>query len=80
MIPWAASAEGICYRNTESRAIEYLDLATWCMTRKATLERGFPWGAAISVSPDGRWILYPQVDRSEEDMMLVENFRWQQVT
>jgi len=76
MIPWAVLAEGICYRNTESRAIEFLDLAARRVTRKATLERGFRWGAAISVSPDGRWILYPQVDRSEEDIMLVENFRW----
>ncbi len=29
----------------------------------------------ISVSPDGRWILYPQEDGKGSDIMLVENFR-----
>jgi hypothetical protein len=31
------------------------------------------WG--FSVSPDERWILYPQVDHEGSDLMLVENFR-----
>jgi len=29
----------------------------------------------LAVSPDGRWILYERRDRTESDIMLVENFR-----
>jgi len=29
----------------------------------------------LNVSPDGRWLLYSQVDRNSGDLMLVENFR-----
>jgi hypothetical protein len=32
-------------------------------------------GGALAVSPDGQWVLYPQVDRRESHIMLVENFR-----
>jgi len=36
-----------------------------------------PWTnpEGLSVSPDGRWILYTQEDRADMDILLVENFR-----
>jgi Tol biopolymer transport system component/DNA-binding winged helix-turn-helix (wHTH) protein len=32
-------------------------------------------GAGLALSPDGRWLLYGQKDRSGADIMLVENFQ-----
>jgi hypothetical protein len=32
-------------------------------------------GPRLAVSPDGRWILYDQLDQSGSDIMLVENFQ-----
>jgi hypothetical protein len=30
--------------------------------------------SGLAVSPDGRWLLYTQVDQSGSDIMPVENF------
>ena len=29
----------------------------------------------VTVSPKGRWLLYPQIDQHVEDLMMVEGFR-----
>ena len=46
------------------------------MRRVFFLEKGgTDWEGGLSVSPDGRWLLFSQVDKISSDLMLVEN--WQ---
>ena len=73
---WALWEDSICYLNREVEAgliVECLDLITGTVSPLAALvERRGYWG--LSVSPDGRWIIYGWLEFLD-DIMLVENFR-----
>jgi hypothetical protein len=50
--------------------------------RRSTIVHEFPQGTnlngggtSMSVSPDGRWILYTQLDQVGSNLVLVENFQ-----
>ena len=53
--------------------IDYLSFATGKVTRILTLDRFA--GQGFDLSPDGRTLLFCQVDSHTEDLMLIENFR-----
>ena len=55
--------------------IRFFDFATGRATRINSLPPGVGVYLGLTVSPDGRSILYTQVDQSQSDLMLVENFR-----
>ena len=58
-----------------SYSICFLDLSTRAETVVATLPAGVrPW-VGLTVSPDGRTLLYDRWDQSGSDLMPVENFR-----
>ena len=75
---WAVADEGIYFINSDSKphaTIEFLAFATSRLTSIATIEKEpINWASNLAVSPDGRWILYTQVDQSDSDIMLMENF------
>jgi Tol biopolymer transport system component len=54
-------------------SIQFLSFATNKISNIATFEK--PLGVGLAVSPDGKWILYSQVEQSGSELMLVENFR-----
>jgi Tol biopolymer transport system component len=68
--------DGICSLNWDSQppVIEPLNLTNGEVSQVAALEGQQPDTLGFSVSPDGRWILYTQME-TESDIMLVENFR-----
>jgi len=74
---WGLTQDGICYYNARTRVIEFFSFATRKVTKLATPERDpLLFNPGFSVSPDGRWILYAQMDTVASQIMLVENFRW----
>ena len=66
---------GIYYldRPANEARLQFFDVAT---RRSTTVARGLgEWTGSLTVSPDGRTILFSRVDSSINDLMLVENFR-----
>jgi hypothetical protein len=53
-------------------SIEFLDFATNHTKRVASF--GKPLDLSLALSPDGRWILYTQVEHMGSELRLVENF------
>jgi len=78
---WALTGQGICFfdfSGSTGIALKFYNFATG----KVTLLREFSkdtqvetFSTALTASPDGRWILYTQLDQSSSDLMLVDNYR-----
>ncbi len=64
--------EGIYCLSPDRKRIQFFDTATSRTRALATLDKP---GSNITASPDGRYILWEQVDRRIHDLMMVENFR-----
>ncbi len=74
---WTATARGIYYTDSTSNppGIDYYDFATEATRRILRLRQSPTPSGGVSVSRDGRWLLYTQTDDEQSDIMLVENFR-----
>ena len=71
---WTVVPGGIYFVPLQApRSLYYLDLATK-KTRQA-FEIPKPFGDGLSFSPDGRWLLYSQVEEQNSDIMLVDHFQ-----
>ena len=72
--------EGICFLDPEATpnpTVNFFSFATRQVTQLATIEKAKynPGPPTLTVSTDGKWVLYLQVDQVDNDIMLVENFR-----
>lgn len=76
---WAVQDDGIYFVAPVASArpaIKFFSFATHAVAQLGVLDRDPLQGApGLTISPDGRWLLYAQVDQSVSDLMLVQNFR-----
>lgn len=76
---WTVTKGGIYFVTGETptkTVIEFYSFATGEVRSVATPEREIlPLFLGLSVSPDGKWLLYTQADQRGSDIMLVEDFR-----
>jgi Tol biopolymer transport system component/DNA-binding winged helix-turn-helix (wHTH) protein len=71
---WAVSPGGIYFVPAEApRSLRYFDFATRQVRPIFEVDKFF--GSGLSVSPDGRWILYTLVGDVNSDIMLVDHFQ-----
>ena len=74
---YAPADGGIYFVKPGERAatadVLYLDFATNTTTEVLKMER--PPELGLSISPDGKSLLYAQLDHSGQDLMIVEGFR-----
>ena len=70
---WTLTPGGIYFVPADdTRSLRYLDFSTKQIRKVFELDKDFEPG--ISVSPDGRWILYAEDDEVNSDIMLVDHF------
>ncbi len=76
---WVVVEHGIYFATAErpqQPLIEFFNFATGQVTTVAVLEKGLDRGmVGLAVSPDGRRLIWSQVDQDSSDIMLLENFR-----
>jgi Tol biopolymer transport system component len=71
---WALSPGGIYFVPADApRSLRYFDFASRQIRPVFEVDKDF--GSGLSVSPDGRWILYSLVGDETSDIMIVDHFR-----
>ena len=71
---WALTPGGIYFVPAAApRSLRYFDLATKKVRQIFEIDKDFSYG--LSVSQDGRLILYSQIDELKSELMLVDHFR-----
>jgi Tol biopolymer transport system component len=75
---WTVTREGLCFldlSNAAHPAIKLLNTATGLLKNLGTLDKPVDWGySGLSVSSDGQWIIFAQLDDLISQIMLVKNF------
>ena len=76
---WQVRPEGIYYIDNEAQPhpkVQLFSFATAKITTVAYLDKSPYISPGLCISPDGRTLLYPQIDANGSDLMLVKNGRW----
>jgi Tol biopolymer transport system component len=71
---FTVTSKGV-YFFSDAKTIRFLDAATGKIGDIATLSDPNSSNSGFCVSPDDAYVLYAQIDRNSEDLMLVDGFR-----
>jgi Tol biopolymer transport system component len=70
---WTVVEGGIYFVPADApRSLRYFDFASGKVRKIFQLEKDF--AAGLSVSPNGRWLLYSQIDQQNSDILLIDHF------
>jgi len=76
---WTVTGEGIYFAIAESSArsaIKFFSFSDRSVKAVAEIDGNLPSSVSgLTVSPDGRWLLFPMVAQRGSDLMMIENFR-----
>jgi Tol biopolymer transport system component/predicted Ser/Thr protein kinase len=75
---WTLGGTGIYFMNAASPSpgVDFFEFRSGRVTRVADVPgRPVPWAATPALSPDGRRLVYAQLDGIASDIMLVDDFR-----
>jgi hypothetical protein len=79
---WTVSRGGIYFvdfavAGDMPRPVKFFDFLSGRVTQVGTIEATVAWTntPGFAVSPDGRWLLYTSLERTDADLMLVDDFR-----
>ncbi len=75
---WALTRDGFYYINDNFKPngrIEFFNFATHTTTPIFALERPVAFYSGLTLSPDGKWLLFSENELNESHIMLVKNFR-----
>ncbi len=77
MTDWALARDGIYFidRRAQPMAISFYEFSTKTVRQFVTLNKPPATWGGLSLAPDGKWLVYSQVDDTPSDIMLVDHFQ-----
>jgi serine/threonine protein kinase/Tol biopolymer transport system component len=75
---WVPTQNGVYFMAVvrHKAEVDFFDFKRRRVRRVYTLGKSLPgWSGGISISADGKWLLYPQLDGSASDLMMIENWK-----
>jgi len=73
---WALVPTGLYFVNAKTKptpAIQFYDFASRRRVSVVLLQTVESWSDGLAVSPDNRWLLFPQVEKPQSELMLIED-------
>jgi len=76
---WTVAGEGVYFAVASSKtksSIKFFNFSTGAEKTVAEVDHVLPSSVSgLTISPDGRWLLFPLFARRGSDLMMIENFR-----